>query len=79
MNVLSWILAIIVSSLLYWQQFSWVYILAGGFVTLVFISLVTYRRSRTKIEEGVQIVIPSESIGTHLGSSESPFGRVRSE
>jgi hypothetical protein len=51
----------------------------GGIGTLVFISLFTRSSSSTKIEEGVQIVISSEKTGTHLGSEESPFGRVRSE
>tara|TARA_Y100000310_G_scaffold278321_1_gene296689 strand:- start:339 stop:578 length:240 start_codon:yes stop_codon:yes gene_type:complete len=79
MNLLSWVLAIAVSSVLYWQQIPLIYVVIGGIGTLVFISLFTRSSSSTKIEEGVQIVISSEKTGTHLGSEESPFGRVRSE
>jgi len=79
MNILRLVVAITVSCLLYWQQFSWLYILVGGIAALVVMFLITHRSSSPKIEEGVQIVVPSEKIGTHLGSDESPFGSVRSE
>jgi hypothetical protein len=51
---------------------------AGGFIVFLIFSFLSRKPKNPVIQEGVQIVVPSERIGPHVGSEESPFGRVRS-
>ena len=52
---------------------------ASGIVTFLVFAFLSRKPRSPVIQEGVQVVIPSEKTGPHIGSDESPFGRVRSE
>ena len=53
---------------------------AGGAVLVLLIgSLLFRKRGSTIIQEGTQVILPSENTGDNVGSEQSPFGSVRSD
>ena len=51
----------------------------GGVLVLLIGSLLFRKRGSTIIQEGTQVILPSENTGDNVGSEQSPFGSVRSE
>ena len=74
MNLLSWVLTIVVATVLYWQEFSLIYIIVGAICTMLLVSFLTHRSTETIIKPGTQIVVSSVSRGQNIGSEPSPFG-----
>ena len=53
---------------------------AGGGVLVLLIGSLLFRKSgSTIIQEGTQVILPSENTGDNVGSEQSPFGSVRSD
>jgi len=51
----------------------------GGVLVLLIGSLLFRKRGSTIIQEGTQVILPSENTGDNVGSEQSPFGSVRSD
>tara|TARA_R110002020_G_scaffold152715_1_gene330570 strand:+ start:261 stop:506 length:246 start_codon:yes stop_codon:yes gene_type:complete len=51
----------------------------GGVLVLSISSLLFRKRGSTIIQEGTQVILPSENTGDNIGSEQSPFGSVRSD
>ena len=51
----------------------------GGVLVLLIGSLLFRKRGSTIIQEGTQVILPSENTGDNVGSAQSPFGSVRSD
>ena len=51
----------------------------GGVLVLLIGSLLFRKRGATIIQEGTQVILPSENTGDNVGSEQSPFGSVRSD
>jgi len=62
-----------------WLQLGALVSVIGSIVTFILLSLILRRSGSNTIQEGVQIIIPSDPMGNNIGSEKSPFGTVRSE
>ena len=76
MNLLSWMLTVAVTAVLYWGGFPFLYIIAGALCTMILVSLLTYKSTKTTVKPGHQIVVSSVPQGRNVGSEPSPFGII---
>jgi len=80
MTIISIVMAMVLGLVLFgWLQLGTLISVIAAIGTFIILSFILRKRGSNTIQEGVQIIIPSDPMVNNIGSEKSPFGRVRSE
>ena len=80
MTILSIVTALVLGFVLFgWLQLGALISVIAAIGTFIILSLILRKGGSTIIQEGTQIIIPSDPMVNNVGSEKSPFGTVRSE
>ena len=80
MTIISIVMALILGFVLFgWLQLGALISVIAAIGTFIILAFILRKRGSNTIQEGVQIIIPSDHMVNTLGSEKSPFGSARSE
>jgi len=80
MTIISIVMAMVLGLVLFgWLQLGTLISVIAAIGTFIILSFILRQRGSNTIQEGVQIIIPSDPMANNIGSEKSPFGSARSE
>jgi len=80
MTIISIVMALVLGFVLFgWLQLGALISVIAAIGTFIILSFILRKRGSNTIQEGVQIIIPSDPMANNIGSEKSPFGSARSE